>query len=91
MRALMLVAVLAAGLTGSDFPNPIKDMPPSSTHQQDTAVLAGGCFWGVEAVFERLKGVSNVVSGFAKLSTCAWQRETDGRHKPAGFGFNCPD
>jgi peptide-methionine (S)-S-oxide reductase len=65
MRALMLVAVLAAGLTGSEFPNPIKDMPPSSTHQQDTAVLAGGCFWGVEAVFERLKGVSNVVSGFA--------------------------
>src|SRR5207245_8036611 len=57
--------VLAAGLTGSDFPSPIKDMPPSSTHQQDTAVLAGGCFWGVEAVFERLKGVSNVVSGFA--------------------------
>lgn len=31
----------------------------------ETAVLAGGCFWGVEGVFERLKGVSNVVSGFA--------------------------
>jgi peptide-methionine (S)-S-oxide reductase len=30
-----------------------------------TAVLAGGCFWGMEAVFESLKGVSNVVSGFA--------------------------
>jgi peptide-methionine (S)-S-oxide reductase len=29
------------------------------------AVLAGGCFWGVEAVFERLKGVKDVVSGFA--------------------------
>lgn len=28
-------------------------------------VLAGGCFWGVEAVFEKLKGVSAVVSGFA--------------------------
>jgi peptide-methionine (S)-S-oxide reductase len=28
-------------------------------------VLAGGCFWGVEAVFEQLKGVSDVVSGFA--------------------------
>jgi peptide-methionine (S)-S-oxide reductase len=28
-------------------------------------VLAGGCFWGVEAVFERLKGVTDVVSGFA--------------------------
>jgi len=30
-----------------------------------TAVLAGGCFWGVEAVFEHLKGVTEVVSGFA--------------------------
>jgi peptide-methionine (S)-S-oxide reductase len=37
---------------------------PSSTGEQ-TAVLAGGCFWGVEAVFEGLTGVSDVVSGFA--------------------------
>ena len=32
---------------------------------QATAVLAGGCFWGVEAVFEHVKGVTDVVSGFA--------------------------
>jgi peptide-methionine (S)-S-oxide reductase len=31
----------------------------------DTAVLAGGCFWGVEAVFERLEGVVDVVSGYS--------------------------
>jgi peptide-methionine (S)-S-oxide reductase len=31
----------------------------------ETAVLAGGCFWGMEAVFEHVKGVTNVVSGFA--------------------------
>ena len=31
----------------------------------DTAVLAGGCFWGVEAVFEHVKGVKDVVSGYA--------------------------
>jgi len=31
----------------------------------DTAVLAGGCFWGMESVFEHVKGVENVVSGFA--------------------------
>ena len=30
-----------------------------------TAVLAGGCFWGMEAVFESLRGVTNVVSGFS--------------------------
>src|SRR6476646_5102818 len=31
----------------------------------DTAVLAGGCFWGMEWVFEHVKGVTNVVSGYA--------------------------
>ena len=41
-------------------------MPPAAmAGTSETAVLAGGCFWGVEGVFERLKGVSNVVSGFA--------------------------
>jgi peptide-methionine (S)-S-oxide reductase len=38
---------------------------PAAKTQLQTAVLAGGCFWGLEAVFERLRGVSNVVSGFA--------------------------
>ncbi len=31
----------------------------------DTIVLAGGCFWGMEATFEHVKGVTNVVSGYA--------------------------
>jgi peptide-methionine (S)-S-oxide reductase len=31
----------------------------------DTAVLAGGCFWGMELVFEHVKGVNDVVSGYA--------------------------
>ena len=31
----------------------------------ETAVLAGGCFWGMESVFEHVKGVKDVVSGFA--------------------------
>jgi peptide-methionine (S)-S-oxide reductase len=35
----------------------------------DTAVFAGGCFWGVEAVFEHLKGVSSATSGYAGGST----------------------
>ncbi len=33
--------------------------------QTDTAVFAGGCFWGVEAVFEELRGVEKVLAGFA--------------------------
>ena len=38
---------------------------PATHAHSDTAVLAGGCFWGMEAVFEHVKGVTNVVSGYA--------------------------
>lgn len=37
----------------------------SATQGQETAVLAGGCFWGVDAVFKHVKGVENVVSGYS--------------------------
>ena len=37
----------------------------SSSAAEDTAVFAGGCFWGVEAVFEHVKGVKSAVSGYA--------------------------
>ncbi len=63
---LSLALPLAAlSLPAAGFPAPAMDAPPVTGKQTATAVLAGGCFWGVEAVFERLKGVSNVVSGFA--------------------------
>jgi peptide-methionine (S)-S-oxide reductase len=39
--------------------------PAAAAPRTETAVLAGGCFWGMEAVFEHVKGVTNVVSGFA--------------------------
>jgi peptide-methionine (S)-S-oxide reductase len=39
--------------------------PIGVTASSDTAVFAGGCFWGVEAVFEHLKGVSSATSGYA--------------------------
>jgi len=39
--------------------------PAASAPHIETAVLAGGCFWGMELVFEHLKGVQNVVSGYA--------------------------
>jgi len=60
-----IIASLAIVLHASVLPKPVKDVPPSAPGAEQTAVLAGGCFWGVEAVFERLKGVSDVVSGFA--------------------------
>ncbi|MES2905223.1 MAG: peptide-methionine (S)-S-oxide reductase MsrA [Pseudomonadota bacterium] len=44
-------------------PAPAVDVPVAPGLQ--TAVLAGGCFWGMEGVFERIKGVRDVVSGYA--------------------------
>ena len=38
---------------------------PAPTAGLETAVLAGGCFWGIQAVYQHVKGVSNAVSGYA--------------------------
>jgi peptide-methionine (S)-S-oxide reductase len=59
--ALCTAAVFASA--GGKLPSPATDVTASTAKQ--TAVFAGGCFWGVEAVFERLKGVSEAVSGYA--------------------------
>ena len=39
--------------------------PATASPRTETAILAGGCFWGMETVFEHVKGVTNVVSGYA--------------------------
>ena len=59
----LALAVMAA--SAAEFPAPAVDIPAPAGKQKATAVLSGGCFWGVEAVFDRLKGVSDVVSGYA--------------------------
>lgn len=45
------------------IPDPVADVPAASGRQ--TAVLAGGCFWGVEAVYRHVKGVISATSGYA--------------------------
>ena len=47
----------------------------------DTAIFAGGCFWGVEAVFEHLKGVSSATSGYAggKTRSPSYEQVSSGR------------
>jgi peptide-methionine (S)-S-oxide reductase len=65
---MVLPPLLAAALAATPTPTPTARPSPAirlSTAQPRTAVLAGGCFWGVEAVFERIRGVSDVVSGYA--------------------------
>ena len=46
-------------------PSPTTDIRPASKPALDTAVFAGGCFWGVEGVFEHVKGVRYAESGYA--------------------------
>jgi len=45
-------------------PPPVLD-PPASGRTSEVAVLAGGCFWGVQGVYQHVKGVTNAVSGYA--------------------------
>src|SRR5438046_7026964 len=47
------------------FPDPIVDAALTSESQEKTAVLAGGCFWCVEAIFKELRGVISVRNGYA--------------------------
>jgi len=48
-----------------NFPDPIVDASLASAPTEKTAVLAGGCFWCVEAVFRELRGVTSVRNGYA--------------------------
>lgn len=68
LPALLLVACgggsASAATPGAVLPPPAADLPAIATGVQ-TAVFAGGCFWGVDAVFKHVKGVSRVVSGYA--------------------------
>lgn len=65
--ALPLIALSACTLSdaATPLPNPVVDTPTATAKGTATAVLAGGCFWGVEAVFEHVKGVTQVVSGYS--------------------------
>ena len=73
-RACRTTALIAAIMTGSAFhafaqegiaiPAPAQDETASSA-QTEVAVLAGGCFWGVQGVFQHVNGVANAVSGYA--------------------------
>jgi peptide-methionine (S)-S-oxide reductase len=55
----------ATATVGGALPNPIIDAPLTTTKGEQTAVIAGGCFWGVQAVFEHVKGVINVSAGYS--------------------------
>jgi peptide-methionine (S)-S-oxide reductase len=49
----------------SPVPAPVVDAARASTSGKQTAVLSGGCFWGVQAVFQHVKGVISATSGYS--------------------------
>ena len=58
-------ACSTAGASATQLPDPEVDAPLAKVKGEQKAVLAGGCFWGIEAVFEHVKGVSDAKSGYA--------------------------
>ena len=62
-----LLIMPGAGMSNEkaiELPKPALDQPRTASGSQ-VAVLAGGCFWGVQAVFQHVKGVQSAVSGYA--------------------------
>jgi peptide-methionine (S)-S-oxide reductase len=81
MRAVLIAVLLFAGIgvlawatakpndgrasAKAAFPKPAIDASLASSKGQETAVLSGGCFWGIQAVFQHLKGVTSATSGYS--------------------------
>lgn len=80
--ALILSSLLSAAACTAHasprapVPVPAVDEPRASTPSQQTAVLSGGCFWGVQAVFLHVKGVAKATSGYSGGSAKTAEYET---------------
>ena len=61
--AAALLAITASPAASVAVPRPAIDVKANSN--RETAVLAGGCFWGVEGVYRHVRGVQNVTSGYS--------------------------
>ena len=70
----------ASTLAGAQkvYPDPAVDMPAATGEQ--VAVFAGGCFWGIEGVYEHVKGVKQAVSGYSggEKSTAHYEMVSEG-------------
>src|SRR6266404_297052 len=55
----------AAGAANIAVPTPVVDSSLTSSKGEQTAVVAGGCFWGIQAVFQHVKGVVSATSGYS--------------------------
>jgi peptide-methionine (S)-S-oxide reductase len=62
---MALLGCSARAAAKSPIPAPNTDLPLASSSGRQTAVFAGGCFWGTQAVFERVKGVVKTTTGYS--------------------------
>ena len=82
IKALFALAIALSGAPllahakSAEVPAPTMMEPQSADQATEKAVVAGGCFWGVQAVFQHVKGVKNVVSGYAGGKADTAQYET---------------
>jgi peptide-methionine (S)-S-oxide reductase len=65
VTTMIFNACSMANASAVAIPNPKLDAPLATTKGEQRAVFAGGCFWGVEAVFDRVTGVLKAESGYA--------------------------
>jgi peptide-methionine (S)-S-oxide reductase len=73
---LLITIACHASSAAVKLPNPTADEPLSKSKSAETVVLAGGCFWGIQAVFEHVKGVSSATAGYSGGSASTAQYET---------------
>jgi peptide-methionine (S)-S-oxide reductase len=79
MRSTLLILSFSGFLSAASLPAPSADLPNGKP--EASIVFAGGCFWGVEGVFEHVKGVKEAVSGYAggSKSTAHYEIVSSGR------------
>ncbi len=63
--SLLTIACQSESLTHGPIAPPAVDLPLAKDSTRATAVFAGGCFWGTQAVFERVKGVISTTAGYS--------------------------
>lgn len=82
---LAVCASLASAASGGLFPDPAVDLDKPAAKTKQVAVLAGGCFWCTESVFEAVIGVEKVVSGYSggTASTAVYKVVSEGRTEHA--------
>jgi peptide-methionine (S)-S-oxide reductase len=81
LSPLLVLVALAGSASAEDFtkiPAPALDAPAGDA--TETVVLAGGCFWGVQGVFQHVKGVTSAVSGYAggMMSNAEYEKVSNG-------------